>query len=76
MRVMILAITVVAGAWLVPGTARADGECRQAANDVFVAASTEGTRGDFMSDVIFGNEPNIEGPFGRAERTAARRTRR
>src|SRR5687768_8813538 len=30
MRVMILAITVVAGAWLVPGTARADGECRQA----------------------------------------------
>ena len=28
-----------------------------------IAISTEGTRGDFMSDVIFGNEPNIEGPF-------------
>lgn len=37
--------------------------CRQAANDAFVAVSSEGTRGDFMSDVIFGNEPNIEGPF-------------
>ena len=36
-------------------------ECRQAANDTFVAASSEGTRGDFMSDVIFGNEPNIVG---------------
>ena len=39
------------------------GECRQAANDAFVAASTEGTRGDFQSDVLFGNEPNIVGPF-------------
>jgi hypothetical protein len=34
------------------------GQCRQDAHDVFVAASTEGTMGDFMSDVIFGNEPN------------------
>ena len=39
------------------------GECRQDFNDALVAASTEGTRGDFMSDVLFGNEPNIVGPF-------------
>jgi hypothetical protein len=35
-----------------------NGQCRQDANDLFVALSSEGTRGDFMSDVIFGNEPN------------------
>ena len=39
------------------------GQCRQDAHDAMVAASDEGTRGDFMSDVVFGNEPNIEGPF-------------
>jgi len=36
------------------------GQCRQDANDLFVYLSSEGTRGDFMSDVIFGNEPNEE----------------
>lgn len=36
-----------------------DGQCRQDAHDLFVAASSEGTMGDFMSDVIFGNEPNM-----------------
>ena len=55
-------VTVVALA--LPAFAQAapsdNGECRQAANDAFVAASDEGTRGDFMSDVIFGNEPNQE----------------
>ena len=35
------------------------GQCRQAANDLFVSLSDEGTRGDFQSDVIFGNEPNM-----------------
>jgi hypothetical protein len=35
------------------------GQCRQAANDAFVAASDEETRGDFQSDEIFGNEPNM-----------------
>ena len=57
---------VVAGALLSPAQALAapsdKGACHQAANDAFVAASSEGTRGDFMSDVIFGNEPNIENP--------------
>ena len=42
-----------------PADADGDGACRQAAHDVFVEASTEGTRGDFMSDRIFGNEPNM-----------------
>ena len=42
-----------------PADADGSGACRQAANDAFVAASSEGTRGDFMSDVIFGNEPNM-----------------
>lgn len=35
------------------------GQCRQDAHDAMTAASSEGTRGDFMSDVIFGNEPNM-----------------
>lgn len=42
-----------------PAAAEGNGECRQRINNLFVAASTEGTRGDFMSDVIFGNEPNM-----------------
>ena len=42
-----------------PADADGSGACRQAAHDAFVAASSEGTRGDFMSDVIFGNEPNM-----------------
>ncbi len=53
---------VVALALALPAVAQAapneNGQCRQNANDLFVAASSEGTRGDFMSDVIFGNEPN------------------
>lgn len=36
------------------------GQCRQDAHDAMVAASEEGTRGDFMSDTLFGNEPNQE----------------
>ena len=55
---------LVALALAFPVTAQAapneNGQCRQDANDVFVAASEEGTRGDFMSDFIFGNEPNEE----------------
>lgn len=35
------------------------GQCRQDTNDAITGASSEGTRGDFMSDVIFGNEPNM-----------------
>lgn len=35
------------------------GQCRQDTNTAIRAASSEGTRGDFMSDVIFGNEPNM-----------------
>jgi hypothetical protein len=54
------ALTLPAAASAAPSDQAA---CRQEANDAFVAASSEGTRGDFMSDVIFGNEPNIEGPF-------------
>jgi hypothetical protein len=57
-------ILVAVVALSLPAVAQAEpsdnGECRQDANDVFVAASDEGTRGDFMSDVIFGNEPNEE----------------
>jgi hypothetical protein len=37
------------------------GECRQAVNAFLISLSDEGTRGDFMSDVIFGNEPNRVG---------------
>src|SRR3712207_5214987 len=38
-------------------------QCRQDVRDQMVAVSDEDTRGDFMSDFLFGNEPNIEGPF-------------
>ena len=66
MKRTLVVLTVAAGL-AVPAAASAapsdKGACRQAANDIFVASSTEGTRGDFMSDVIFGNEPNIVGPF-------------
>ncbi|HET6701166.1 MAG TPA: hypothetical protein VFH14_05160 [Gemmatimonadaceae bacterium] len=56
---LIVVVTIVA-ALVVSGTpAAADGECRQEAHETFVAASGEGTMGDFMSDVIFGNEPNM-----------------
>lgn len=59
-RLMFVGLAVLAIA--APGTPAAadgDGECRRSAGDAMVAASSEGTRGDFMSDVIFGNEPNM-----------------
>lgn len=52
---VVVAMLIVSGSAADAG----DGQCRQIAHDVFVAASDEGTRGDFMSDVIFGNEPNM-----------------
>jgi hypothetical protein len=61
----VLAVVAVVAALMVSGSpataneANDKGACRQAANDASVAASDEGTRGDFMSDVIFGNEPNM-----------------
>lgn len=49
-------------AWLAPSTAAAphnDGAaCRQEVRDQLIAASSEGTMGDFNSDVLMGNEPN------------------
>ena len=67
MRKTILTIIAAGVFAAVPATAGAEpsdiGECRQDGHDVLVDTSTEGTYGDFMSDVIFGNEPNIEGPF-------------
>jgi hypothetical protein len=52
----IIALTFVGSS---PAAADGEGECRQDAHDLFVSLSDEGTRGDFMSDVIFGNEPNV-----------------
>ena len=59
-----------------PAAAEGNGECRQAFGDAFVTLSAEGTRGDFMSDVIFGNEPNMAdgsagGPSEQAPGSAA-----
>ena len=66
-----LASTAISGAVLLnlasPALAAPNdqGQCRQDAGALFVASSTEGTRGDFMSDVIFGNEPNMaDGSLG------------
>lgn len=63
MKRMLLVVGAFA-ALVVPATASAApserGECRQAANAFLVALSEEGTRGDYMSDGLFGNEPNIE----------------
>jgi hypothetical protein len=58
-RVLTIGLAIIAFALAGSSPASADGECRQDAHDAFVAASGEGTRGDFMSDVIFGNEPNV-----------------
>ena len=61
MRKLIVVVAVVA-ALVVSGSpiaAAGNGECRQEFGDAFVELSDEGTRGDFMSDVIFGNEPNM-----------------
>jgi hypothetical protein len=57
--VAVVAALMVSGSPATANEANDSGACRQAANDAFVAASDEGTRGDFMSDVIFGNEPNM-----------------
>lgn len=35
-----------------------NGACRQDVHDALVAASEEGTVGDFVSDGFYGNEPN------------------
>ena len=63
----LLTIAVLGAALAVPATASAapadQAQCRQDAKDLLVATSEEGTYGDFMSDTIFGNEPNIVGPF-------------
>ena len=61
MRSVITACIAIIALTLPGSPAAADGKgaCRQAANDLFVSLSGEGTRGDFMSDVIFGNEPNM-----------------
>lgn len=61
MRKLIVVFAVI-GALVVsgsPAAANGNGECRQAAGDFLVALSDEGTRGDYMSDVLFGNEPNM-----------------
>jgi hypothetical protein len=64
MRTLFVVVAVVAALVISGSPAAADGECRQEFGDAFVAASTEGTRGDFMSDVIFGNEPNMANAAG------------
>jgi hypothetical protein len=66
MRKLIVVVAVVAALVLSgsPAVANGNGECRQAFGDAFVALSAEGTRGDFMSDVIFGNEPNMANAAG------------
>jgi hypothetical protein len=62
--VAVAASLVVSGSPATANEANENGACRQAAGDVLVAASTEGTRGDFMSDVLFGNEPNMANANG------------
>lgn len=73
--IAVVAALVVSGSPATANEANENGACRQAANDAFIAASLaesgEGTRGDFMSDVIFGNEPNMANgsPGGPSEQT-------
>jgi hypothetical protein len=55
----VVAALIGSGSPATADEANENGACRQAAGDALVAASTEGTRGDFMSDVLFGNEPNM-----------------
>ncbi|MGH2500336.1 MAG: hypothetical protein ACRDF0_09660 [Candidatus Limnocylindria bacterium] len=62
-RVLTIGLAIIALTFAGSSPAAADGECRQTAHATLTAASDEGTRGDFMSDVIFGNEPNIVDPF-------------
>lgn len=66
MRKLIVLFAVI-GALVVsgsPAAADGNGECRQAAGDFLVSLSVEGTRGDYMSDVLFGNEPNMANAAG------------
>ena len=58
-RVVTIGLATIALALAGSGPAAADGDCRQAAHATLIALSSEGTRGDFISDVIFGNEPNM-----------------
>ena len=64
-KAAILAAGVAAAAvTTTPASAASEqAECRKTVRAALIAASEEGTYGDFMSDTIFGNEPNIEGPF-------------
>jgi hypothetical protein len=68
MRRLLIGAALGATLFAVPATASAapsdKGACRQLVQDLTVAASTEGTRGDFVSDVFFGNEPNVIGGVG------------
>ena len=57
--IVVFALTLTLAGSGSPVAAAGNGECRQEFGDAFVALSDEGTRGDFMSDVIFGNEPNM-----------------
>jgi hypothetical protein len=56
---LVTAGTLVVGAGIGHAAPSDQGACRQGAQDALQGASSEGTRGDFMSDVIFGNEPNM-----------------
>ena len=65
-KVALIAASVAAfGATAGPAAAAPSdqAQCRQDVRDALIASSEEGTYGDFMSDTIFGNEPNIVGPF-------------
>jgi len=67
-RVLTIGLAIIALTFAGSSPAAADGECRQEAHDAMIVASTEDTRGDFMSDVIFGNEPNMaDGSLGGPE---------
>lgn len=63
-RAMVLAGIVLAFPAAAVAEPSEQAQCRQAFNDALVAASAEGTRGDFQSDVLFGNEPNLVGAPG------------
>jgi hypothetical protein len=58
-RVLTIGLAIIALTFAGSTPAAADGDCRQAVQAGAIAASDEGTRGDAMSDVLFGNEPNM-----------------
>lgn len=67
MKKLLIAVAVtVVPVFAVPGVASAapseKGECRQEVRDFLIGLSEEGTMGDWVSDGLYGNEPNIE-PF-------------